>query len=552
MEGNSNLLQFAMQLVKSEVNAGAHNCEFMVVKETRGRMWNNKTHVWFKLSERKRNKIYDFLLLQTRQRKDTNAEYVRRRDHMFLLLDNYHGASFMKFNGKTFLERLQSLYFVESEEELKFSSYFSLISTEDEETTGVEFDANAKEEHNRLSGVRPGGEGESHCDTAPTKGSSGVAKEAFGSPQSTRPGPEDLTQSANVPTSSFGSVREMMAALVALRGGSGGTFKSAGIRTTMVEMPTQRSTAQSWSGVGVPSHDPTIDSGAGRDRGGRLRIMVPAGGAACMEPQARSSEFDKGSGEVDGLHAREGGGVMEEGKEGEEREEGEEGEEGEEREEEEEEEERDEGDEGEEEEEEGKEGEEGGKTELSELFEGKEGAKGDVDIGDDERTAEYREGDDDNDATTMEMETRVVSNLSAERDDYEVQALMSIVDLQHRLNEAPVAVSLSKLSGRIDVEEVIDGIRGDHQVSAQTFTTPDVDDPRNVKPSTASAITFSPPNSPILSATIPSEGKGGFGGRQHVTSSKKTGVSTQALDVLVLPAPSSPTKEWRDKPAGRL
>ncbi|GBG59116.1 hypothetical protein CBR_g32134 [Chara braunii] len=80
----------------------------------------------------------------------------------------------------------------------------------------------------------------------------------------------------------------------------------------------------------------------------------------------------KGSGEMAGLHAREGGGVMEEGKE---REEGEEGEEGEE-----------EGYEGEEEEEEGEEGEKGGETELSELFEGKEGAKGDIDIGDDERT----------------------------------------------------------------------------------------------------------------------------------------------------------------------
>ncbi|GBG62718.1 hypothetical protein CBR_g31735 [Chara braunii] len=98
----------------------------------------------FKLSERKRNKIYDFLFLQTRPKKDTDIEYVRRKDHMFTLLENYHGTS--RMNAKTFLDKLQSLYFVESEEELTFESYSSLISTEDEETTVIEFDANGNEE----------------------------------------------------------------------------------------------------------------------------------------------------------------------------------------------------------------------------------------------------------------------------------------------------------------------------------------------------------------------------------------------------------------------
>ncbi|GBG73430.1 hypothetical protein CBR_g16146 [Chara braunii] len=144
MEGNPSLLQFTMQLVKSEVNSGAHNYKFMVVKTTRDRVWSNKTEMWFKLSERKRNKIYDFLFLQTRPRKDTDAEYVRRRDHMLALFDNHHFAS--RMNAKTFLERLQSLYFMESEEQLKLGSYASLISTDDEVATGMEFDANAKEE----------------------------------------------------------------------------------------------------------------------------------------------------------------------------------------------------------------------------------------------------------------------------------------------------------------------------------------------------------------------------------------------------------------------
>ncbi|GBG74434.1 hypothetical protein CBR_g18846 [Chara braunii] len=144
MEWNSDLLQFTMQLVKSEVNSGADNCEFMVWKATRDRVWSNKTDMWFKLNERKRNKIYDFLFLQTQPRKNTYAEYVRDKDHMLALLDNHHFAS--RMNAKTFLERLQSLYFVKSKKELKFSSYASLICTDDESTTGVEFGANAKEE----------------------------------------------------------------------------------------------------------------------------------------------------------------------------------------------------------------------------------------------------------------------------------------------------------------------------------------------------------------------------------------------------------------------
>ncbi|GBG68879.1 hypothetical protein CBR_g3577 [Chara braunii] len=283
------------------------------------------------------------------------------------------------------------------------------------------------------------------------------------------------------------------------------------------------------------------DSDDGRRRSRRAEPPLQEGNAMAEHiVEAYDLELNKairkrGSGEVAGLHAREGGGVMEEGKEGEEGVEGEEKEE--------------EGYEGEEEEEEGEEGEEGGETELM----------SDDDAGSRESSdgfgllyGEHREDDDDDDPMAMEMETQVVSNLSAERDYYEVQALTSIVDLQHRFNEAPVAANLSKPSGRTDVEEVIDGILGDHHMFEQPSTTPDVDDPRNVKPSAASAIAFSPPNSPILSATFASGGEGGVGARQHVTSPKKSRVDTQALDVLALPVPTSPTKEWRDKPAGKL
>ncbi|GBG63901.1 hypothetical protein CBR_g39906 [Chara braunii] len=210
-------------------------------------------------------------------------------------------------------------------------------------------------------GVPPGSQGGSHGDTTTAEGSGGVPGEAFG-------------------------------------------------------QRTKRTDTQSWSRAGVASRDPKIDSGAVRDgtappvgdcqplrserggtcggpgdretakfagirtssgKGGQPGIVVPAGGAACGGQQGHSSEFDTGSGEVAGLHAREEGRVMDKEKEGEEGDTREELEEG--------------GDEGEEEEDEGEEGEEGEETELSGLLGGKEGEKGELDIGDDERTF----GDDD-------------------------------------------------------------------------------------------------------------------------------------------------------------
>ncbi|GBG60323.1 hypothetical protein CBR_g4279 [Chara braunii] len=831
MEGNAELLQFTIDLVKSEVNSGAHNCEFMVVTETRARAWNNKTDMWFKLSARKRNKIYDFLFLQTRPKRDTDAEYVHRKDHMFMLLDNYHGAS--RMNAKTFLERLQSLYFVESKEELTFGSYSSLISTEDEETTDIEFDATADEEgsdtesldlqydqHSAQHGTgsslagpstsptslvspmvkpapgttpmkllqrmqalasghrslrlgsdippdhlswtnihflpepqsrsteadwghdmiwHPGviqpaiekgewivavavpdggwmplprgsksdfldvariavlqkvkakngsfepedvsvistvgrlfaelqnkcwleltedyydldtspskgrvdwkipppsgthvstgsrgpeggenegdeagggkrvpgrqqdgdeGEGGSQGDTMTAEGSGGVAGEALGRQQSTSPGPECSAQSEDVPNSSACSV---MAALVALRAGSVETFKSVGIRTSMLAERTERTDAQSWSGPGVANRHPKIDSGEGRDfaacggsptasvgargetakfagirtssgkacggpsdrestkfagirissgKGGQPGILVQAGGAACGGREAHSSGIDTGSGEVATLHAAEEGRVMDKEKEVEEGDTGEEMEEG--------------RNEGEEEEDEGKEGEE---TELAGLLGGQEGGKGELDTGDDERTfgddddrsgessdgfgqlyGEHREEDEDDDDTALGMETQVVTSLSSECDDYEVQAMTSAVDLQHRFNEARVAVSLTKPSVRSDIEEVIDDILGDHQISTQPSSTPGVEDPLDVKPSGGSVVDFSPTISPMLPPTIAGGGEGGIGERQDVTSPKKTTAGTRALDMLALPAPTSPIQERRDKPAGK-
>uniref|UniRef100_A0A388MDE4 Uncharacterized protein n=1 Tax=Chara braunii TaxID=69332 RepID=A0A388MDE4_CHABU len=427
-----------------------------------------------------------------------------------------------------------------------------------------------------------------------------------------------------------------MAALVALRAGSVETFKSAGIRTSMLAERTKRTDAQSWSRPGVASRHLKIDSGAVRDgtsppagdcqplrseregacggpddretakfagirtssgkacvgpgdrettkfvgirtssgkacggpgdketakfagirtssgKGGEPGILVQAGGAACGGRETHSSEIDTGSGEVVALHAGEEGRVMDKEKEVEEGDTGEELEEG--------------GDEGEEEEDEGEEGE---GTELAGLLGGQEGEKGELNTGDNERTfgddddrsgessdrfgqlyGEHHEEDEDDDDTALGMEAQVVTSLSSERDDYEVEAMKSAVDLQHRFNEARVAVSLTKPSVRIDIEEVIDGILGDQYMSAQPSSTPGVNDPLDVKPSGGSVVDFSPTNSLMLPPAIASGGKGGIGGRQDFTSPKKIVAGTRALDVLALPAPTSSIKERRGKPAGK-
>ncbi|GBG42121.1 hypothetical protein CBR_g75513, partial [Chara braunii] len=99
---------------------------------------------WSYLAVTAKNRIYEFLFLETRPRRDSDPEYIRRKEHMLALLDNYHSAS--RLNAKNFLDRLECLYFVELEQELMVASYSALIDTDEEATTGVIFDTNVPEE----------------------------------------------------------------------------------------------------------------------------------------------------------------------------------------------------------------------------------------------------------------------------------------------------------------------------------------------------------------------------------------------------------------------
>ncbi|GBG86057.1 hypothetical protein CBR_g40958 [Chara braunii] len=143
LQGNSEWLQFTLDFLKTTVNSGAYQCELITKSEKPRRIWDPSMDMWFKLSARKRSRIYEFLFLEKRPARGTDIEYMRRTEHMLALLDNYHGAT--RLNAKNFLDRLELLYFVESQPVLRLESYGSLIDADDESLTGVVFDTGAPE-----------------------------------------------------------------------------------------------------------------------------------------------------------------------------------------------------------------------------------------------------------------------------------------------------------------------------------------------------------------------------------------------------------------------
>ncbi|GBG91210.1 hypothetical protein CBR_g52092 [Chara braunii] len=144
LEGNSEWLLFTLNFLKTAVNSGAYRCEFITKSEKPRRVWDPSTDMWFKLSARKRSRIYEFLFLEKRPGRGTDIEYMRRKEHMLALLDNYHGAT--RLNAKNFLDRLELLYFVESEPVLRLESYGALIDADEESLTSVVLDTGAPEE----------------------------------------------------------------------------------------------------------------------------------------------------------------------------------------------------------------------------------------------------------------------------------------------------------------------------------------------------------------------------------------------------------------------
>ncbi|GBG61281.1 hypothetical protein CBR_g19814 [Chara braunii] len=207
MEGNSDLLQFTMQVVKSEVNSSGHNYEFMVVRPTR-----DKDKCWLELTE-------DYYELDTSPSKgvvDWKAPPPSGPDG-----GSGGGSPGSRGDGGR--------------------------------------DAGGGK------GIPPMGERGSHGRNTTPGGSAGVAGFAVDRTPSTGTRPEHTTHSADPQTSSVGSARDTLAALVALGSRSARKPKSARIRTTLGEEPPERSGMRSCFGSGDPSTNREIRSIAARD-----------------------------------------------------------------------------------------------------------------------------------------------------------------------------------------------------------------------------------------------------------------------------------------------
>ncbi|GBG78062.1 hypothetical protein CBR_g25999 [Chara braunii] len=545
LEGNSEFLQYTLEFLKREVDSGANRCEFISRTEIPTLVREPSTNMWFKLSERKRSRIYEFLFLETRPRRDNDAEYMRRKEHMLALLDNYHDASCK--NAKNFLDRLECLYFVESEHVLKLESYGALISTNDEVKTGVVFDTAMPEEDNDTEDI--------DIDYHPAL--------VFHAPGSSSVGPStsQATQVSLVLTLTPGKTPSKLAARLTLRPaappplhpGSSVPLRHPSCKDDTINfegLNHTRSSEADW-GHDMIWHPGTIQSAIQKGEW----IMALINDQGLWEPYPRQSkaeylELARSSvvervrsaspnlqpadpaidstvellfeelqdkqclellDEFYNLDTSPSKGWVDrkvlpttgpqEGRDG-----GEEGEEGKE--------------------------EEGKENELFLFRGGEEGEQGDFNIEDEERVdseddagceessdslglqyTEHRRRDVDNDATAMEMETQVVSDLSADPEDYEVQPLTAAIDLQHLCDEVSIVVSPKEQSQHISIVEVIDGILSDERVSAERCAAPIVDGPRIVTPSVPSATIFSPPSSPVLPATFVSGSKGEVGGR---------------------------------------
>ncbi|GBG63673.1 hypothetical protein CBR_g38985 [Chara braunii] len=189
---------------------------------------------------------------------------------------------------------------------------------------------------------------------------------------------------------------------------------------------------------------------------------------------------------------------------------------------------------------------EDGQEEL-EWKEGGEGAEGE-----DERSEGGEDancGDVDNEAKTMEMETQVGIGLSADPDACDVHPLVAAVHLWDVCDEVTMALGRTKTTHRSDINDVTDCKLREQQAittpSTPTKTVGRVDTDH----SSGADLEASSPFSPTVADTFPGTADGGVAGCQHLTSPKKSRVATQPLAVLALPAPRTPMKERREKPA---
>ncbi|GBG66386.1 hypothetical protein CBR_g60038 [Chara braunii] len=119
------MIGYLYEFVKTRVGNPRHHCSF--VRTTGERNWDPKRDMYWKLPEKKRMEVWEFLF-QPGPPAQTNLEYNRRRNLVFGVLNGYHGAP--KESVSNFLKRLEHVFFLMAEP-LTLENYKAQFDEED-------------------------------------------------------------------------------------------------------------------------------------------------------------------------------------------------------------------------------------------------------------------------------------------------------------------------------------------------------------------------------------------------------------------------------------
>ncbi|GBG81147.1 hypothetical protein CBR_g31823 [Chara braunii] len=114
-----------LEFVKTRVGDPRNHCSF--VETTGERNWEPTRDLYWKLPEKKRMEVWEFLF-QSGPPAQTDMEYNRRRNLVFGVLKGYHGAP--RESVSSFLRRLEHVYFM-LEEELTLENYKAQFDEDD-------------------------------------------------------------------------------------------------------------------------------------------------------------------------------------------------------------------------------------------------------------------------------------------------------------------------------------------------------------------------------------------------------------------------------------
>ncbi|GBG91235.1 hypothetical protein CBR_g52118 [Chara braunii] len=125
LEDTANMIDYLCEFVKTRVGDPRHQCSF--VQTTGERNWDPKRDMYWKLSEKKRTEVWEFLFQQGPPA-HTDPEYNRRINLVFGVLNGYHNAP--REFVSNFLKRLEHVFFLMAEP-LTLENYKAQFNEED-------------------------------------------------------------------------------------------------------------------------------------------------------------------------------------------------------------------------------------------------------------------------------------------------------------------------------------------------------------------------------------------------------------------------------------